>query len=305
VTRAGLAGAAVAVWAVLWLARPATAPRGAAARPASPPTGIAPLTAGASTFCPGGMYSGYAPTRQFVPPNYPADAPSSAPDRCYESAAEAIRAGLRSAPLPTGDALVEGIYLVPSHPTLERSCRVAARALGFAVPCPRLLPNPSFGTTPPECGTYGAITAPNGNSGNPACVVDVGFEYVEPFQAPPRMRAFLLQEGGFAAPPEYEAIPGGNPTAAITVIGAPRAIWIQVADATVGCDDRTELEAGRVGDAAATISGCPSSFGGVAQTILSWERAGVVYAIVAVGGPDQNDALLEAIAAHVRFIEPS
>src|SRR5207248_6187223 len=160
------------------------------------------------------------------------------------------------------DREVDGVYLVPTDPGLAASCRRAARALGFPVPCPRLLPNPSFGTTPPSCRSVGSFGVPLEQGGRPSCIVDVGPFYEQPFRPVPRMRAFVLQEGGFAAPPEYEAIPGGNPTAAITVIAAPERIWVQVADATIGCDRRERASATDSDGRSASISTCPSSFGG-------------------------------------------
>lgn len=303
VRRVATGAAVVAVWTALWLARPPRATREPAAPP-SPPGGTAPLVAGTSTFCPGGTYAGYRSARVFVPPNYPGPTPGARPARCYDSATEAIRAGLHEAPPPAGDEVVEGIYLVPTTPGLRTGCRRAARALGFAVPCPTRLPNPAFGEPPARCGTAGGFLVPTGST--PSCVVDVGPLYQRPLRPVRHIRAFVVQEGGFAAPPGYGPT-GGNPNAAITVIGARARDWTSVRDAVEGCERWRLAGRTKVGRRRATIQSCGAQFalGGAAGALLVERSGDLVYAVAAIGALPANEALLEAIAGRLASIEPS
>ena len=49
---------------------------------------------------------------------------------------------------PAGTVEIEGFSLVPTSRAFQASCRQAADRLGFAVPCPELLPIPASGETP-------------------------------------------------------------------------------------------------------------------------------------------------------------
>ena len=53
-----------------------------------------------------------------------------------------------AAPSPAGRAELGGVQLVPTPSGLRRQCREAASLLGFAVPCPMLLPASSPGVVP-------------------------------------------------------------------------------------------------------------------------------------------------------------
>jgi hypothetical protein len=305
VYRAAIAAAIAALWAALWLSRPATTPREPSVAARRVVAGTAPLLSGAESLCPGGTYAGFGSLRLFVPPNYPGNPPSVRLTRCYDSRAEASREGLRSVPVPEGDALVDGIYLVPTDAAVARSCRRAARALGFAVPCPSLLPNPGFGVAPASCGTTGSFIVPTANNRNPPCVVDVGPVYEQQFQPIGHIPGFLLQEGGFAAPPEYGQSFGGSPNAAITVLAARTKVWSRVAEATIGCEGRHVVGTATLAGVPVTIATCRSVFADTIETILRWRRGAVVVSVAAVGQPDQDQRLLEAIAAHLAFVEPS
>jgi hypothetical protein len=49
---------------------------------------------------------------------------------------------------PAGSVEVEGVRLAPAGTAMLASCRRAADRLGFAVPCPTLLPLPAAGPAP-------------------------------------------------------------------------------------------------------------------------------------------------------------
>src|SRR5439155_9439205 len=148
VARLAVLGVVAVAWAALWLSRPAV--HTARHRTTTPPgLGTAPIATGARSFCPAWAYGAYALTGTFVPPNYPGLPPSESPVRCFPSPREAVRAGFRPAETPPGDLVVDGVYLVPTSVSLGATCARAAVGLGYAVPCPGMLPNPPpFGSRP-------------------------------------------------------------------------------------------------------------------------------------------------------------
>jgi hypothetical protein len=116
--------------------------------------------------------------------------------RCFASLASAKRAGYRPAPLPPGDALVHGIYLLPTGSDVHAACQASADAVGFPVPCPGLLPTHAYWQCP--------------------CVSNFGF---------------LLMAWG-AAPSNYV---GDEPGSIHLVFAAsldPASPWVTCADAT-------------------------------------------------------------------------
>src|SRR6266540_520657 len=96
------------------------------------------------------------------PAGHPAKPPATAAAvACYQTAAKATSAGYRPAPLPAGTLEVGGVYLTPTSPSFRASCRQAADRLGFAVPCPGLLPTIPPGLPPPvQCQNERRIATP-------------------------------------------------------------------------------------------------------------------------------------------------
>ena len=75
---------------------------------------------------------------------YPVGHPSRAAvaaTACFAHVAAARHAGYRHAPVPSGMRLVGGVFLRSDLAGLPATCRAAARRVGFAVPCPRQLPD--------------------------------------------------------------------------------------------------------------------------------------------------------------------
>lgn len=105
--------------------------------------GYAPSLFGVSYVClRGDGIAAADETHTYIPPGFPTSTSTTRPSRCFESVDEATRAGYRPPAPPPDTQLVDGTYLVPVAATLTESCQRAADRLRFAVPCPRLLPNP-------------------------------------------------------------------------------------------------------------------------------------------------------------------
>jgi hypothetical protein len=68
--------------------------------------------------------------------------------RCFASLGGAKRAGYRPAALPAGDALVRGIFLIPTGSAMRTTCQTSANAAGFPILCPGLLPTHPYWECP-------------------------------------------------------------------------------------------------------------------------------------------------------------
>src|SRR5215831_6224554 len=144
-------------------------------RPASPVTA-----------CGHGLVPGYANHRSY-PPGIPTLPPSGARILgCFVGVAQAADHGFPVA-APAGTLIVRGVFLLPTGSLTVRQCRAAARAAGFAVPCPAVAP--ALSSTP--------LLLPN-------CDDDGGCSL--------RRFGFTFMEQGFFVPPDYPALPaaGGN-----------------------------------------------------------------------------------------------
>lgn len=308
VRRYGFAtGALVLVWAALWLVRPTTPlPSPAPLRTAVRLPGKAPLDLGGVYLCPlDAPYRAYARRAyHFFAPNHPLLPDSSErPDRCFSTSTDAVAAGFSAAQGPPGSREVDGVYLVPdwhyAPDGFGPACLRAARRLGFAVPCPGLVPNVSPGQEPPGCGARGAVL-----STRPPCAV--------------QDTVFLFNESGFAVPPGYSR----------DGIGGGTSLWIAAYRAGKGvlpggfepyyarfilCPEARPLERiplDRSLDTTSPVRGELVLCSGVARAldgylILRWEERGVAYMVALFGGDTQtNRDLLNAIAAGIDLVAP-
>ena len=78
--------------------------------------------------------------------------------RCFASVAQAAGDGFAVA-APPGTLIVGGVFLLPTGSLTVRQCRAAARAAGFAVPCPAVAP--ALSSTPlqlPNCDDDGGCS---------------------------------------------------------------------------------------------------------------------------------------------------
>lgn len=299
--------ALAAGWAALWLARARDEePRTSSPSPSALVAGEAPQRFGTVYLCafdsPYRAYSarGY----HFYPPNHPLlPQTDERPDRCFASAKEAEAAGYTAALPPQGSRDLDGVYLVPESEfdpdgTFWQACLEAARRLGFAVPCPHLLPNPRQGVDPPRCGAPGEFFPTR-----PPCVL--------------ADTVFLLQQSGFAVPPGYGL--GGVGGGASLVIAA-----YPVGKGVLGggyepyyanfvlCPQARPLERiplDRSLDRTSPVRGELLACAGTESAldgylILRWEEGGTVYQVALLGDTQTNRDLLSAISAGIELVEP-
>ncbi len=76
--------------------------------------------------------------------------PSATPVACYQTTAGAASDGYAPAPLPAGALEIGGVYLAQTSRGFQARCQRVADRLGFAVPCPGLLPTAPPGSPPPR-----------------------------------------------------------------------------------------------------------------------------------------------------------
>jgi hypothetical protein len=249
-----------------------------------PPRPTADSTIAEENRCPPGHpIRGYDDTSLYYLPTHPSTLDLPPPDRCFESQRAASDAGFSPAATPVNTERVHQDYLIPAEPALERQCRIAARRLGFAVPCPRLVP-----ITPIHPAGREEIECDRGFYFTKACTYQTTFllegrSFV--FRAAPTATRWVglghfvvmaARQERHPLPPEVLApvrCPPQRPHGEHTVAGSPAAV--------LRCRD--ERQGGPI-------------------TVLRWLREGVVYEVGVRGHRPTNDALALAIARHVEFV---
>jgi hypothetical protein len=251
-----------------------------AGRPPSPAAGTtaanAPYRLGDGWRCPlrrpvlamadGRSYPPWHPTSP------PADARAVA---CHQTPEEAAAAGYPTAPPPAGGMVVGGVYLIPTDRAFRARCRPAADRLGFAVPCPGLLPVPARGTAPPDlCGRQ----APCDNAAG-----------------------FILRQEGFQVPASYFGI-DKQAQGALELTAFPARQSAPVVD--FACDTERRIGAVGVQGTRAELVACPgwSSSG---QMTLRWTQTGTRISLSLQGTSEVNRRLLVALATHLRLVRPA
>src|SRR6266511_3747853 len=119
--------------------------------------------------------------------------PSATPVACYQTTAGAASAGYPPAQLPAGALEIGGVYLAQTSRGFQASCQQVADRLGFAVPCPGLLPTALPGSPAPRL-CEEQLTCRRG-----------------------QVLGFL--QGGFVVPPGYVGAPGGY--GALSIVATP------------------------------------------------------------------------------------
>jgi hypothetical protein len=128
---------------------------GRGTRPSTQPpqttTTDAPYRIGGRVACPLGRPVLASSDGKSYPPGHPSRPPrDAAPVACYQTTAQATGAGYPPAPLPASALEISGVYLTPTSRAFRASCQQNADRLGFAVPCPGLLPTSPSGPAPPR-----------------------------------------------------------------------------------------------------------------------------------------------------------
>jgi hypothetical protein len=212
------------------------------------------------------------------PAGHPARPPADAkPVACYQTLAQAISAGYPSAPLPPGALEVFGVYLTEPGRTFRASCQQAADRLGFAVPCPGLLPTQAPGT------------APGGLCDEPG-ICRRG-----------QLLAFI--QDGFVVPFGYAGAIGGYGT--LSIVATP-------GGATSGrrpfqCPGERVIATPTVHRVRAVLAACPKAIPSVlgGGVLLRWSERRVSLEVSTPGAGRVNQLLVIAIADRVRLVRPS
>ncbi len=255
-----------------WLSGRGTPPSEPPARPAA---ADAPYRIGERVVCPLGRPVLATSDGRSYPPGHPARPPRDAdPVACYDTVARATVAGYAPAPLPARVLELGGVYLVPTSGRLRRPCRQAAERLGFAVPCPTLLPASSPGAPPPTlCDRRFPCNPESG---------------------------FLLEWSGFVVPSGY--IGAYRETGARLAIAAAK----QATALPVACVGERPVARARVRGRTGHLFECPPESGphrgGV---LLRWRERGVVMAVSVSGHTALNRRLVVTLAAHAKPTPPT
>jgi hypothetical protein len=210
------------------------------------------------------------------PAGHPAKPPATAAAvACYQTAATAASAGYRPAPLPTGVLEVGGVYLTPTSRGFRAGCQQAADRLGFAVPCPGLLPTTPHGLPPPRL-----------------CE--------EPSSC--RRGALLgFTLAGFVVPFGYVGTPGMQPYGALGIYAATTAET--ASRPPLRCLNEHRTATPTVHHTPAVLAVChdaqePTS------VLLRWSQQGTFVVLSVVGSSEVNQRLVVALADHLRLIPP-
>jgi hypothetical protein len=210
------------------------------------------------------------------PAGHPAQPPASAtPVACYQTAAQAAAAGYAPARLPAGAVEVGGVYLTPPSRRFRASCQPVADRLGFAVPCPGLLPTSAPGTAP-----QGLCEASR------AC----------------RPGLLVFTRGGFVVPFGYAGAVGGYGTLGIVAMPARG----QPGRRSLRCPAERRIGTPTVHRVRAVLAACPedppSVLGG--SVLLRWSELGTFVQVSTPGAGGVNQRLVATLADHVRLVTP-
>jgi hypothetical protein len=207
------------------------------------------------------------------PAGHPATPPASATAvACYQTTAKATSAGYTPAPLPAGALEVGGIYLTPTSQGFRAGCQQAANRLGFAVPCPGLLPTAVPGLPRPQL-----------------CQ--------EPFMCQPEQVLVFHQD--FVVP--FGAVGAQGSHGALLIMATPTH-----GSAGLQCPGERPIGTPTVQQTRAVLTACqdeaPSVLGGSVR--LRWSQHDTVVVVSVPGPSDTNQRLVIAVANGLRLVSP-
>jgi hypothetical protein len=178
-----------------------------------------------------------------------------------------------AAPSPAGWPELGGVHLVSIPSGLRRQCQEAANFLGFAVPCPMLVPASPPGVAPRRFCDPQFLCVPGDG--------------------------FLFEERGLVVPPDFLGVDGQGWRLAIAA--AKRITAFPVA--CLGGRKLATIEVrGTRGDLYECSPQAGAHFGGL---LLRWREAGVVMAVSLQGHNQLNQRLVVALAALMEAVLPS
>jgi hypothetical protein len=250
-------------------------------RPAASPTRTttissikAPYRLGGTVQCPPDWPVLAMSNHTSYPVGHPATPPATATAlACYQTTAKAATAGYAPASLPAGALEVDGVYLTPTSRRFRVHCQQVADRVGFAVPCPGLLP-----TSPP------GVPRPR------LCQ--------EPFMCQPRQVLVFLHD--FVVPFGAVGAAGGSGSLLITATPSSGSGGLQ-------CPGERPIATPTVQQTPAVLTACqddaPSVLGGSLR--LRWSQHDTVV-VVSTPGPSQaNRRLVVTLADHLRLVSPT
>jgi hypothetical protein len=243
---------------------------------------VAPARVGGRTECPASSPVLAAADHRSYPAGHPArPAAATTAVGCYRSAAEAGDAGYAPAPLPAGALEVGGVYLAPVSPGFRASCRRAAGRLGFAVPCPGLLPTSPAGTTPASLCQPASCARPS---------------------PMPPLRVLSFSQDAFAVRPGATGAPGEY--GALSIAAVP--VRDSAGGRAFGCDGQRRVASPTVAGRPAQLLACPAGAQGWSSdsVVLRWSAGGTFVATGLRGDDAGTRRLVVALAGHVRMVGP-
>lgn len=237
--------------------------------------GATPVSLGAVWRCPSPAPVPAFADHHSYPPGHPAAPPSrTRPAACFPTTAQAAAAGYPPAPPPAGSLEVSGVYLTPTGRWFQQRCQQVADRVGFAVPCPVLLP----------------AMSPRAVSPNPC---DRQFPCL-------RGGAFVLDQDGFVVPPG-SAGPAGQARARLVVAAAGRAD-----DPAVVCEERQRLvRTVTPHRMAGQLIECSGAGLRHDSMLVRWKERDAVMAVRVLGHAGLPERLALTVAEQTRVISPS
>jgi hypothetical protein len=176
---------------------------------------------------------------------------------------------------PAGSVEVEGVRLAPAGTAMLASCRRAADRLGFAVPCPTLLPLPAAGPAPSAVCQAGDC----------------------------RGKLYWFGMEGYLVPSGFTGAPGNLGALSVLASNDPRT----AAGVERWCPDRRRLPATpALGGRPPVLGTCPAGFQGWAteSLLLRWSRQGTYVTLGLRGASEANRRLLVRLAESLRLVPP-
>ena len=261
---------------------PARRPQTAGPEGGSTPETRPPIRVGGRVECPPGWPVLATSDRRSYPPGHPGTpSPTANAVACYRTAAQATDDGYPPAPLPPGAVEVAGVYLAPTGPRFWQSCRQAANLLGFAAPCPALLPSSPPGAPAPR------LCAEPGD-----CL---------------RGQALLFSLEGFEVPLDYVGAPNAQELAGYLSIAANPS-GATAGRLAPGCAGQRRAVATAVHRARAVLAECPeagqsASSGGT--VVLRWLERGTVVTVGVLGLSSVNRRLAKLLGDHLQLVAPA
>ena len=274
----GLAVAAVLVVALVLTGRLPGGGR-CCRRPAHTVSTQAPYRIGNTAECPPNWPVLATANRRSYPAGHPAKPPPTATAvACYHTAAQAASAGYAPAPLPPGVLEVGGVYLTPTSRAFRPSCQQVADRVGFAIPCPGLLPTSPPGSPPPQL--------------------------CEEMTACERGR-WMVFIHHFAVPFGYVGALEGS--GALVVVARPA--HGPAGASALRCRNERQIATTTVQGTRAVLAACVDdprgayfSFGG--HVLLRWSQQGTLVTISVNGHSEVNQRLVVALADHLHLVPP-